>query len=77
MRALNGDPPVMSPESYGWLRNDATQTLSSITVPRGVEPTSEDVLKLSECQCESESPCSSLHCDCIKMIICKAQGVPQ
>ena len=66
MHVLNGDPPVMSPESYGWLRNEATKALFPITVTRGVEPTLEDVLELSKCQCESESPCSFLRCGCNK-----------
>ena len=38
MHALNGDPPVLLPETYRWLHNKATQTLSLVTVPRGDEP---------------------------------------
>ena len=38
MHDLNGDPPVLLPETYGCQRNEAVQTLSPITVPRCVEP---------------------------------------
>ena len=46
MHALNEDPPVLLPKSYGWLRYEATQTLSPLTVPHGDEPAPEDLLKL-------------------------------
>ena len=52
---------------YRWLNNEATQTLSPVTVGRGVEPAPEDILKLIKCQCESESPCSSLRLGCNKV----------
>ena len=79
MYALNGDPPVLLPESYGWLRNEATQTLSPVTVPPGVEHAPEDILKLIKCLCESDSPCSSLRCGCNKArlgctMFCVCQG---
>ena len=66
MHDLNGDPPVLLPETYGCQRNEAAQTLSPITVPRGVEPAPEDILKFIKCQCESESTCSSLRFSCNK-----------
>ena len=34
--ALDADPPDLSFENYGWLRNQVSQTLVSVTVPKGV-----------------------------------------
>ena len=55
------------PESYGWLGNEATQTLSPVTVLRGVEHAPEDIVKLIKCQFESESPSVLLRCGCYKV----------
>ena len=79
MHALDSDPPDMLPESFGWLRNEASQTLTPTTVPRGVALAQEDILKLIRCQCESESPCASLRCGCNKArlgctMFCVCQG---
>ena len=62
MNSLSSEPPDMTPEGFGLLCNEATQILSRATVPHGVTMAPDDILKLIKCQCESESPCSSLHC---------------
>ena len=36
----------MSPNEFGWLREETTQTLSPITVPRCIALTPEDILQL-------------------------------
>ena len=58
--ALDADPPDLSPETYGWLRNEVSQTLVPVTVPKGVALAPDDVLKLIECGCENDDPCSSM-----------------
>ena len=79
MYALSSEPPDMLSEHFGWLPNEAAKTLSSTTVPRGVTIAPEYILKLIKCQCESESPCSSLRCGCNKVrlectMFCVCQG---
>ena len=66
MNALSSEPPDMTPEGFGLLRNEATQILSPATVPRSVTMASDDILKLIKCQCEKESLCSFLRCGCNK-----------
>ena len=62
--ALDADPPDLSPETYGWLRNEVVQTLVQVTVPKGVALAPDDVLKRIKCGCESDDPCLSMRCGC-------------
>ena len=78
--ALDPHPSELLPESYGWLRNETSETLTPVTVPEGIVLAPEDVLKLIKCHCESEEPCSSLRCGCNKArhgctIFCVCQGI--
>ena len=66
MYGLSSEPPDMLSEHFGWLSNEAAKTLSPTTVPHGVTMAPKYILKLIKCQCESESPCSSLPCGCNK-----------
>ena len=55
--ALDSDPPDMAPTNFGWIREEATRSLSPVTVPRGISLAPEEILQLIKCQCDSEEPC--------------------
>ena len=44
--ALDPHPPALLPETYGWLRNETSETLTPMTVPEGIVLAPEDVPKL-------------------------------
>ena len=77
--AIDLDPPDMPPTDFGWLREETTQSLTPVTVPKGIALAPEEILKLIKCQCDSEEPCGTLRCGCNKArlgctVFCTCQG---
>ena len=63
LHALDPNPPVLDPTSYGWSQEDRSTVLSPTTVSHtSLAPTG--LLKLIKCSCWSEMPCSTNKCSC-------------
>ena len=64
---LDADLPNIDPTQYGWKRDEANETLLPIMVPKGVEAIPKEVLKIFDCACSSDEPCSKGNCSCRKV----------
>ena len=58
--ALDPNPPVLDPTSYGWSQDEGSPT----TVPPDTSLAPTGFLKLIKCSCRSEMPCSTNKCSC-------------
>ena len=64
LQALDPNPPVLDPTSYGWSQKEGSTALSSTTVPADTSLAPTELLKLIKCSCRSEMPCSTNKCSC-------------
>jgi len=62
---LDQSPPDLDPTVYGWTKDSDAETLSPITVPKGIPLAPVELLKLIICTCHSELPCSTKRCGCL------------
>ena len=58
LHALDPNPPVLDPTSYGWSQEEGSTALHRTTVPPDTSLTPTGLLKLIKCSCQSEMPCS-------------------
>ena len=76
--ALEADPPALEPTEYGWTKED--EMLLPTTLPDGVDPLPQEVLKVIACNCQTDEPCRQGNCTCKKnkmacSMFCKCRGV--
>ena len=64
LHALNPNPPVLDPTSYSWSQEEWSTALSPTTVPPDTSLAPTGLLKLINCSCQSEMPCSTNKCSC-------------
>ena len=62
LHALDPNPPVLDPTSYGWSQEEGSIALSPTTVPPDTSLAPNGLLKLIKCSCRSEMPCSMNKC---------------
>jgi len=62
--ALEPDPPFINPTEYGWVRDEATKTLTPRTLSPDVALAPPEVLELVDCGCSTDEPCGSQRCGC-------------
>ena len=63
--ADRGEPPDMSPEKFGFMKDQKTNSLKPVLLPVGVALAPDYVLNLIKCNCQAmESACSSRRCKC-------------
>ena len=62
--ALEPDPPVMNACDYGWVRDEHFTSLQWLTVQQERQFAPEEVLKMIQCSCAADQPCSSMRCSC-------------
>jgi len=58
------DPLFLDPTEYGWVRDEATKTLTPRTLPLDVALAPPEVLELLRCGCSTDEPCHSQECGC-------------
>jgi len=58
------DPPSLDPTKYGWVRDEATKTLTPRTLLSDVALAPPEVLELLRCGCSTDEPCRSQRCEC-------------
>ena len=54
LHALDPNPPVLGPTSYGWSQEEGSTALSPTTVPTDTSLAPNGLLKLIKCSCRSE-----------------------
>jgi len=64
MAELDPDPPTMEPCEYGWLKDEHFRTLQPLMFPPKTEIAPQDVLKMIQCSCAGDQPCSTMRCSC-------------
>ena len=62
--ASEPNPPDLNPVNFGWMKDESSDALLPVTVPRNVTLAPEDVLKMIKCACESDMPCKTKRCGC-------------
>ncbi|KAG0712290.1 hypothetical protein GWK47_018788 [Chionoecetes opilio] len=60
--ALTGEAPDMDPLENGWVSDDDFCVLMPVTLPPQTEISPPAVMKLIQCGCSSETPCSTERC---------------
>ncbi|KAG0726917.1 hypothetical protein GWK47_004152 [Chionoecetes opilio] len=63
--ALTGEAPDMDPLENGWVSDDDFSVLMPVTLPPQTEIAPAAVMKLIQCGCSSETPCSTERCGCV------------
>ncbi|KAG0724080.1 hypothetical protein GWK47_041399 [Chionoecetes opilio] len=63
--ALTGEAPDMDPLENGWVSDDDCGVLMPVTLPPQMEIAPAAVMKLIQCDCSSETPCSTERCECV------------
>ncbi|KAG0714834.1 hypothetical protein GWK47_013366 [Chionoecetes opilio] len=63
--ALTGEAPDMDPLENGWVSDDDFGVLMPVTLPSQTEIAPAAVMKLIQCGCSSETPCSTERCGCV------------
>ncbi|KAG0715042.1 hypothetical protein GWK47_012833 [Chionoecetes opilio] len=63
--ALTGEAPDMDPLENGWVSDDDFGVLMPVTLPPQTEIAPAAVMKLIQCGCSSETPCSTERCGCV------------
>lgn len=61
-----GTPPAVDAEQYGYYKNSVSEVLMLIGVPDNVALAPIEVLKLIKCSCDSETPCRTKRCGCVR-----------
>ena len=67
------------PTEYGWVKNEVSKSLQSVTLPAATLLAPDYILRLITCSYSSESPCRSKGCGCNRgrspcTIFCNCQG---
>ncbi|KAG0717404.1 hypothetical protein GWK47_008061 [Chionoecetes opilio] len=63
--ALTGEAPDMDPLDNDWVSDDDFGVLMPVTLPPQTEIAPAAVMKLIQCGCSSETPCSTERCGCV------------
>ncbi|KAG0709990.1 hypothetical protein GWK47_023734 [Chionoecetes opilio] len=63
--ALTGEAPDMDPLENGWVSDDDFGVLMPVTLPPQTQIAPAAVMKLIQCGCSSETPCSTERCGCV------------
>ncbi|KAG0710469.1 hypothetical protein GWK47_022723 [Chionoecetes opilio] len=63
--ALTREAPDMDPLENGWVSDDDFGVLIPVTLPPQTEIAPAAVMKLIQCGCSSETPCSTERCGCV------------
>ena len=77
--ALDKEPPNLYPLKFGWVKDDLAKSLCAVPLPQDVPLALAEVLKMIQCTCSSDQPCSSLRCGCASgqlpcSLFCKCGG---
>ena len=79
--ALQQDPPELDPLEFGWASEGQSGAYCPVSLPSKVEvsPSDNIILKLINCSCSSDRPCSSQICSCSSAqlacsLFCKCEG---
>ena len=64
LHALDPNPPVSDPTSYGQSQEEGSTALSPTTVPLDTSLAPTGLLKLMKCSCRRDMPCSTNKCSC-------------
>ena len=64
MAALDPDPPAMEPCEYGWLKDEHFKALQPLMFPSETQIAPPDVLKMLQCSCAGDQPCSMMQFSC-------------
>ena len=62
--ALQHDPPELDPLEFGWPSEGPSGAYCRVSLPSKVEVAPSYILKLINCSCSSDRPCSSQRCSC-------------
>ena len=62
--ALDEEPPNLDPLNFGWVKDDPAKSLGAVPLPQDVPLAPAELLKMIQCMCSSDQPCSSLRCGC-------------
>ena len=62
--AHDPDPPSLDPTEYGWVRDEATKTLTPRTLPLDVALAPSNILELIRYGCSTDEPCGTQRCGC-------------
>ena len=75
---MDEEPPNLDPLKFGWVKDDLDKSLCAVPLPQDVPLAPAEVLKMIQCTCSSEQPCSSLRCGCasgqLPCSLCKCGG---
>ena len=63
-KALYQDPPDLDPTDFGWFKDEASKSLSPVTMPKDVAPALRGVLEMIRCGCVTDPVCSTTRCGC-------------
>ena len=77
--ALQQDPPELDPLEFGWTSEGPSGAYCPVSPPSRVEVAPSDILKLINCSCSRDKPCSSQRCSCssaqmARSLFCKCEG---
>ena len=64
MAALDVDPPALDPCEYEWLKDEHFKALQPVLFPSETQITPPEVLKMIQCSCAGDQPCSTMRCSC-------------
>ena len=77
--ALDACPPAMDPCAYGWLKDKHFKSLQPLMFPPETQMAPAEVLKMIQCSCRGDHPCSTMRCSCKSAslgcsVFCKCMG---
>ena len=59
---MDEEPPNLDPLKFGWVKDDLAKSLCAVPLPQDVPLAPAELLKMIQCMCSSDQPCSSLRC---------------
>ena len=77
--ALDEEPPNLDPLEFEWIKDDLAKYLCAVSLLQDVPLAPAELLKMIQCMCSSDQPCSSLRCGCVSgqlpcSLFCKCGG---
>ena len=63
--ALDEGPPNQDSLKFGCIKDDLAMSLCAVPLPQDVPLEPAELLKMIQCICKSNQPCSSLRCGCV------------
>ena len=60
------DPPSLNPTEHGYIREESSKSLLPKPIDEDVSLAPQEILKLIRCSCDSETPCKSGICGCVR-----------